>query len=246
MHRRVALALALLVLAPATGRAQQATGPDSPPQSAEPVTDPSTVDVFDLLRTLRGNTPNPEPADGDRRRLMVAFAPVIGAKPSSGALFGAGGNVAFYRGNPSTTHISSAVTSLTFSTKGQTSLTDRFTMFGQDDRWRLEGDQRFQWTSLETYDLGTSADTTAGVVSDFDFFRLHHTAYFQLLPGLFAGAGLYFDTHTQVAPREGAEAGWPSSPYVRYSETHGLPLDTQRSAGASVDLLWDGRDSVIN
>jgi len=31
--------------------------------------------------------------------------------------------------------------------------------------------------SLETYALGTSADTDEGVVADFDFFRLHHTAY---------------------------------------------------------------------
>ena len=61
---------------------------------------------------------------------MKAFAPVIGAKPSSGALLGVAGNVAFYRGDPATTRISSMVASLTFSTKGQTALTDRFTMFG--------------------------------------------------------------------------------------------------------------------
>ena len=139
---------------------------------------------------------------------MKAFAPVIGAKPSSGVLLGAAGNVAFYRGEPSTTHISSAVASLTFSTKGQTALTDRFTMFGRDDRWRLDGDQRFQWTSLETHALGTSADTRAGVEADFDFFRLHHTALLPTAAGLFAGAGLYFDNHTNVGPAEGAEAGW--------------------------------------
>ena len=39
--------------------------------------------------------------------------------------------------------------------------------------------------------LGTSADTRAGVDADFDFFRLHHTAYYRLRPRLFAGAGLY-------------------------------------------------------
>ena len=50
---------------------------------------------------------------------MKAFAPVIGAKPSSGALLGVAGNVAFYRGDPATTHISSVVASLTFSTKGR-------------------------------------------------------------------------------------------------------------------------------
>ena len=55
-------------------------------------------------------------------------------------------------------------------------------MFGRDDRWRLEADHRFQWTSLETPPLGTSADTSDSVLTDFDFFRLHHTAYYQLRP----------------------------------------------------------------
>ena len=94
--------------------------------------------------------------------------------------------------------------------------------------------------------MGTSADTRAGVQADYDFFRLYQTAYYQLRPGLFAGAGLYFDNHTNVGPTEGVEAEWAESPYVRYSEEHGLPLDAQISAGPSLDLLWDTRDSFIN
>ena len=93
-----------------------------------------TVDIFDVLRKLRHK--EVEAIAWDYRKAMIAFAPVIGAKPSSGVLFGAAGNVAFYRGDPSTTGISSLVTSLTFSTKKQTSITDRFTMFGRDNRWR--------------------------------------------------------------------------------------------------------------
>ena len=38
----------------------------------------------------------------------------------------------------------------------------------------------------------------------------------------------------------------PTSPFVQYSEAHGLPLDAQASAGPSADLLWDTRDSFIN
>ena len=210
------------------------------PQPAE------TTDIFDVWRKLRHKEPDPQATAWDYRKPMKAFAPVIGAKPSSGVLLGVAGNVAFYRGDPTTTSISSVVASLTFSTKGQTAFTDRFTMFGRQDRWRLEGDHRFQWTSLETNALGTSADTRAGVQADYDFFRLYHTAYYRLRPGLFAGAGLYFDTHMNVGPNEGAEAEWAESPYVQYSEEHGLPLDAQTSAGPSLDLLWDTRDGFIN
>ena len=214
-------------------------------QSATPPPADKQIDVFDLWRKLRHKEPAPDDASWDYHDAMKAFAPVIGAKPSSGALIGVAGNVAFYRGDPSTTHISSVVTSLTFSTKKQTSLTDRMAIFMRDDRVRLDADHRFQWTSLETNPLGTSADTRDPIQTGFDFFRLHHAAYYELRPSLFAGGGFYFDTHTSVGPQDD-EAAWQESAYVTYSEAHGLPLDSQSSAGAGVDVMWDSRDSFIN
>jgi outer membrane protein assembly factor BamA len=220
---------------PPTGDESQAVSPAPPPE---------TMDVFDLFRKLRHKEAETEL--WDYHEPMFAFAPVIGAKPSSGVLFGVAGNVAFYRGDPSTTRISSMVTSLTFSTKKQTSLTNRFAMSGRGNRWRHEGDYRFQWTSLETYELGTSADTSVGVQANFDFFRLYHTSYYRLRPALYVGAGVYFDNHTSVSPGSGAESEWAESPFTKYSEAHGLPLDSQIAAGTSLDLLWDTRDSFIN
>lgn len=224
----------------------QSPPPDEDRTQAAPDPPAETMDVFDLLRKLRHKEGDAQAEPWDYRKPMIAFAPVIGAKPSSGVLFGAAGNIAFYRGDPSTTHISSMVASVTFSTKKQTSLTNRFTMFAPESRWRFDGDDRFQWTSLDTYGLGTSADTRVGIVADFDFFRFHHTAYYRLRPALYAGAGLYFDNHTSVGPSEGEEPEWTESPYVTYSEAHGLPLNSQISAGTSLDLLWDNRDSFIN
>ena len=229
----------LVMAAPA---AAQPPVPDSARQPAAP--DTETMDVVDLLHKLRHKEGEAQP--WDYHKPMMAFAPVIGAKPSSGVSLGAAGNVAFYRGDPSMTHISSLVTSATFSTKKQISLTNRFTMFSRENRWRHEGDYRLQWTSLDTYGLGTSADTSVGIVADFDFFRLHHTAYYGLRPELYVGAGLYFDNHTGVGPNKGEEPEWTESPYVAYSQAHGLPLDSQIAAGTSIDLLWDNRDSFIN
>ena len=209
----------------------------------------ATTDMFDLWREGATQGYQLRTTAWDYHKAMKAFAPVIGAKPSSGALLGVAGNIAFYRGDPATTHISSVVTSLTFSTKGQTSLTDRITVFGRDDRLRLDADHRFQWTSLETIRSAPAPTPATPCPTDFDFFRLHHTAYYHLRPWLYAGGGLYFDNHINVGPhdrRRRGESGWSESPYVPYSEAHGLPLDSQASAGASVDVLWDSRDSFIN
>ena len=48
--------------------------------------------------------------------------------------------------------------------------------------------------------LGTSAGPDDSVLTDFDFFRLHHTAYYHLGRGFYTGAGLYYDNHINIGP----------------------------------------------
>jgi hypothetical protein len=229
--------------------------PPQPPQAAAQAqtdqvgeADPALLDVFDLLRLWRHKDQRGkvQPA-WDYRKPMVAFAPVVGAKPSSGLIFGAAGNVAFYRGDPRTTHISSAVVSATISTKKQTALSARFTAFTRDDRWRLEGDNRAQWTSQDAYGLGTGTVSADKVNAKYDFFRLYETVYRSVRPGMFAGVGLHLNAHANIGPGSGtSDEAWLESPYVKYTEEHGFPLSHQTSAGPSVNLLVDSRDSPIN
>lgn len=216
---------------------------DSPAQAGE-ATD--TVDVADLIRLLRKRPVTPEPNPPRKAGLMRAIAPVVGTRPSSGVFVGVAGNVAFHAGDPATTRISSGVGSLTVSTRGQTSITSRLTAFGPDDRWRLELDDRFQWTSQDTLGLGIPTALSEPQLVNFDFYRLHESAFWRLRSSLFVGGGLHFDRHANVVPEEGEEAAWPDSPYVQYSLANGLPLDTQTSGGASLEVLWDNRDSFIN
>ena len=204
-----------------------------------------TVDVADLIRGLRGKE-QPAAVESDYRKPMRAFAPVIGAKPSSGVIVGVAGNVGFFRGEPSTTHISSSVASATITTKKQAGISTHTTMFGRDDRWLMELDHRFQWTSQKTFGLGTGTASSSGEEVHFDFYRLYQSAYYRVRPHLFAGGGLHFDSHVNVEPDEDNQAGWPQSAYYQYSVANGLPLDTQISAGPSVEVIWDSRDSFIN
>jgi len=233
--------LASLALTPERALCQAPADP-----AAEQQTDlVRTMDVVDLIRRLRHKDPPPPAAASDRPK-MRAIAPVIGAKPSSGAIVGVAGNVAFFRGDPSTTRISSNVVSATVTSKKQAGINAHTTMYGADDRWLFEGDYRFQWTSQETFGLGTSTSSPTGELAKFDFYRLYQSLYRRLRPHLFAGGGLYFDSHTDVGPDEDAEDSWPQSPYYLYSTTNGLPLDTQMSVGPSVEIMWDTRDSFIN
>jgi outer membrane protein assembly factor BamA len=208
--------------------------------------EPETVDVIDLWNHIRNKPENPPAEPGDQKA-MKALAPVIGTKPSSGAFVGVAGNVAFFKGEPATTRISSVVTSVTYSTKQQTSVTGRFLVFSRGDAWRIEGDNRAQWTSQDTYGLGTATPADAAVDAKFNFFRVHETVYRHLAHGIFAGLGFHFDDHADVRPGENTPAeAWASGGYVAYSTAHGLPENRQTSSGFSANLMRDSRDSAID
>ena len=219
-------------LVPASVRAQDA------PTSEQ-------VDLIDIWNQIRHKPPSASSQESSEP--MKAIAPVIGVKPSAGVMVGAAGNVAFFAGDPKTTHISSVVASLTFSQKHQTSLTGRMSLSTSDDRWRVDGDNRAQWTSQDTYGLGTSAEIGSGVNAKYDFYRVHETVLRQLRPALFGGVGLHVDVHTNIRPGENvSDDDWDATAFVQYSHAHNLPLDRQISAGPSVAIVADTRDNFID
>jgi hypothetical protein len=229
---RYAIALAAVLITFRPAHAQETT--------------PDALDLIDLWNQIRHKSP-PVSDTEDHTKPMKAMAPVIGVKPSAGVMFGAAGNVAFFAGSPQTTHISSVIASLTFSQKHQTSLTGRMALSTRDDRWRIDGDNRAQWTSQDTYGLGTASELAAGVNAKYDFFRVHETVLRQIRPALFAGAGLHYDDHTNIRPgTDLSDADWNATAFVQYSNAHNLPLDRQTSAGPSVALVADTRDSAID
>ena len=222
-----------------------------PPPGADAAQQPSdvqnTVDITDVIRhLLHKDDANPAPTSGEEQKRMRAIAPVIGAKPSSGVIAGVAGNVAFFRGDPATTSISSTIVSATVTSKKQAGISAHTTMFGADDRWRFEGDYRFQWTSLETFALGTNTQSPPGDLVRFDRYRLHQVLHDRLREDLFVGGGILFDRHTDIRPDDEAQASWMQSSYYEYTSAHNLPLDAQTSAGVSAEVIWDSRDSFIN
>ncbi len=219
--------------------------PGGQPATAPDPSDPyALVDLGDLFRAARHKDPKPPPDAAELGRPMITAAPIIGSNPSTGVSIGAAAQIAFIRGNPATTHISSILTSLTYTTKNQLIFNARFSMFTADDRWYIEGDNRFQVTSQDTYGLGTNTPDSAAVDTDYNFFRIHETAYRRIHKSLFVGAGFLFDAHGNVKGAD--DVSLAGSPYETYSLEHGLPTDRQISAGLSANVLYDTRDNSID
>jgi hypothetical protein len=86
---------AVLLLFPAAALATQQTSAPLPPEQE--------TDLVDIYRAWRKKPP---PSTQPREKMIIA-APIVGSNPSAGFVFGAAGQMAFYRGDPSTTRISS-------------------------------------------------------------------------------------------------------------------------------------------
>ena len=123
----------------------------------------------------------------------------------------------------------------------------KFNVSSLENRWRLEADNRFFFTSQPTYGLGTSSLEEAKLDMKFNHFRIFDKYYKQVHHNVFLGAGYIYNIHNNVRPDEEVEpVDWLDSPYLDYSQDHGFDLDSQTSAGLSLHTLLDSRDGAIN
>jgi outer membrane protein assembly factor BamA len=188
-------------------------------------------------------------SDADTRRQsqkrFLVVAPSIGSKPSTGLTVGFSSNMAFFRGDSDTTHISSISGGFKVSQKQQVLGGVKLAMFTDDDRWFIQGDGRLSLTSQNTYDFGTQTLSSAEN-AEYTQRRLYETVYRKIAPSFYVGGGINISDHSNIRPSSAAAAGWDASTYVAYSQKHGFALDGQTSAGTSVGLLFDTRDNAIN
>jgi len=229
-----ALYAGLLLLPPLALSAQQTEAPVPPEQE---------TDFADVFRAWRHKGP-PPPVQPNQK--MIVAAPIIGSNPSAGLLIGAAAQVAFFRGDPATTRISSGNASLTISTKKHLVANVRFSSFSDENRWFIESDNRFQSTSQDVYGFGTDTPSESAVDTKYNFVRLHETIARHLRRDLYIGGGFLFDSHTDVRPAVESDPKWSTSPYITYSQQNGFPISGQQSSGFSINMLLNRRDNDIS
>ena len=177
---------------------------------------------------------------------FFVVAPSIGSKPSTGITVGLASNVAVVNGDPATTRLSVVSGGLKVSEKGQTLSGLKLSLFFPDDRWSLQGDNRFLWTSQNTYDLGGAATSDPGEDLKYDQVRVYETIFRTIAPGLFVGAGVDVNRHGSIRAAGGTQAAFDQAAYTEYSGLHGFNLAHQTSSGTTVSAMLDTRDNQIN
>jgi len=207
-----------------------------------------SVDVKDVWRQVRHQEPQDTPpgaADGSEKPFFV-MAPSLTSKPSTGVLVGLSSTLAFFRGDPATTHISTAAANAKISFKHQALSSVRFGTFSAEDKWFVQGDNRFQWTSLRVGELGLAAPSAKADL-EYDWFRVYETAYRRIGDSrLFVGVGLSVNDHTDIRAAADSQVSFDRTAYAAYSARHQFAENQQVSSGTNVGLLLDTRDNAIN
>ena len=216
--------------------------------AALPVRAQDGVDAGDLWRRVRHqqSSENDTTSTVEARKPFFVVAPTVGSKPSTGVTGGISTNIAFVDGDASSTRLSFVSGGVRVSEKGQTLSGIKLSIFLPDDRWFVQGDNRFSWTSQTTYGLGGATPSTDGENLKYDATRVYETLYRAVAPGLFIGAGVDVNRHSNIRPGTGSTDGFDQAAYALYTQEHGFDVSQQTSSGTTASLMFDTRDNAIN
>ena len=210
------------------------------------------------------STKKDAPKSGD---IYFSPVPVIGANPAFGFIYGAGAATSWYMGNPKTTKLSSSLAGIAFTTKSQTILTLKSTVFTADNDYIFIGDWRYLNSSQPTWGLGTGPQSaklssaghefddgslTEGIddaqMLKFKFIRFYETALKKISDGLYVGIGLHVDIFSDIEDQLldlDADTAVVTS-YYAYTEFNGFAQDKSTLIGLSLNGMLDTRDNINN
>ena len=170
------------------------------------------VDLIDVIRNLL-NKPGPPRNDSIVQGVSnLSLLPIIGYGPANGFVIGAAVSVTKLMGDRNTTQLSSALLSLSITTKDQVLLCMRSAFYLPGNKWYIPGDVRLLFFTQPTYGLGIYGLNSpvsfniGGINVDksvleqpmqFNYLRFYETAVRKVIPHWYAGLGVNIDDHSR-------------------------------------------------
>ncbi len=199
-------------------------------------------------------------------RLTTLFVPYMAYSPSTGFLFGLGGNFSFRLGKRDYTNLSAANASIELTTEKQVILQMKSNIFAGHNQWFLQGDWRYYLFNIPTFGVGTGNSSplpkVPGIETDpdeesswddayrvkFHWFRFHEVLSRQIIPNLYAGIGFHLDHHFDIQDNNLViDSGKTKmTPHYAYSTLHGFNPKQYTVSGLSLNFVYDSRDNLIN
>lgn len=183
--------------------------------------------------------------------------PAIGSQPATGFFFGAVAQYTF-KGKAESDKYSVANLGITYTVKKQWLINVKNNILLKNNRIFLSGDYRLYIFSQPNYGLGTniipprrnqdsgfSIDSLAQAM-DYDYFKFHQTASFEIKKNFYVGGGVNIDWYTNINDKELDVDNGNFTYHYNYSQEHGFDNLEYFLTGVSLNIVYDSRDNQVN
>jgi hypothetical protein len=195
---------------------------------------------------------------------LLSILPAFAYNPTVGFLFGAVGILGIYLGDPQTTTISNVQATILYTTKNQFLSAINSVLMTANNEWQLQGDWRFYLFNQDTFGLGTGhapvssgftlsgLGTTAAIEGaqpmDMNLVRFRQNALKKVWGAIYVGPGFSFDRYYGIEDRSLDLSATPPvvTSHYAYSQITGFGTRAYTASGASLNVIYDTRDSTIN
>jgi len=218
------------------------------------------IDVIGKMFNKKGPARNDILIPGVRN---VSLLPIVGYGPANGFVIGSAISATNLLGNHNTTQLSSALVSISLTTKNQVLLCARSNIYLPDNSWYIPGDVRLLFFAQPTYGLGIyglnstedfdldGTDVGSSVLAEnmrFNYIRFYETVLKEITPHWYAGMGINIDDHFNIQDQS-LQLDTPNQVITSnyyYSTKYGFNPTHYSTNGLDLEVTQDSRDNPIN
>ncbi len=252
-----ALMIFVLLMFSVRGACQELPSRPIQPADANPV---DLIDVIGKMFNKKGPARNNVLIPGVNN---LSLLPIVGYGPANGFVIGAALSATNLLGSRENTQLSSALLSVSITTKDQVLICARSNIYLPGNTWYIPGDVRLLFFAQPTYGLGIYAlNSTKDFNIDgtnlsrsileqpmrFNYIRFYETALKEVFPYWYAGVGINIDDHFEIDDQS-LKLDTPNlfitSNYF-YSTKYGFNPTHYSTNGLSLQVTHDSRDNPIN
>ncbi|HXB29517.1 MAG TPA: BamA/TamA family outer membrane protein [Puia sp.] len=233
------------------------------PSSVDQETNVNPVDLIGVISEMfnkKGPARNDIIIPGVRN---LSLLPIVGYGPANGFVIGTAISATNLLGNQKNTQLSSALLSISLTTKKQVLLCARSDIYLPGNSWYIPGDVRLLFFAQPTYGLGIyglnstlnfnidGTDLSNSVLEQpmrFNYIRFYETALKEIFPHWYAGLGINIDDHFEIQDQL-LKLDTPNQMITAnyfYSTKYGFNPLHYSTNGLLFRVIQDSRDNPIN
>ncbi len=209
----------------------------------------SFVTIYDLFKKKENRVDKPQALSS------FIILPTIGYQPANGFTGGFISQYSFREKQED--RISLIAGGASYSTKKQILTYAKNNMYLKEDTYFVSGDLRYYVFSQSNFGLGSDIVPYGDAFDTFNYedleepmkynyFKFHQTVNYKILPNIYAGLGIHVDSYDQIEDELLNLEANELTEHYKYSQEYGYNDEHYTVAGGSVNLIYDGRDNLIN